>query len=202
MVVRGLYALAFVLLLLVAFFAFRLSQSYAELENMPGVVSFGASAEQADVRLLAFVDYTSSYSQDAHAPLMQAVQDDGKTRVTFFPLPQGSPTSIRAAKLILAASAQGKGVAMHETLMRTRRPLTDEIVSELAESLGIDTARLQDDLRSRALSERLMAIVGAAHDVRVKVTPSVIANRRVLLRPVEDPLGLADFVQLIKEARS
>ncbi len=202
MVVRGLYALAFVLLLLVVFFAFRLSQSYAELESMPGVVSFGAPAEQADVTLLAFVDYTSSYSQDAHAPLMQAVLDDGKTRVTFFPLPQGSPTSIRAAKLILAASAQGKGVAMHETLMRTRRPLTDEIVSELAESLGIDTARLQDDLRSRALAERLTAILGAAHGVRVKVTPSVIANRRVVLRPVEDPLGLADFVQLIKEARS
>lgn len=201
MIVRGLYGLAILLLLLVGFFAFRLSQSYGVLETMPGLVAFGAPADQADVELLAFVDYVSSFSQDVNAPLMQAVQDDGKTRLVFLPLPQASPLSIRAAKLALAATAQGKGLAMHEALMRNTRPLTDDVVGDIAAGLELDANRLQEDLKSPALAEKLNTILQASHALRVEVTPSVIGNRRVFLRPVLDPLGLADFVQLIKEAR-
>lgn len=201
MIVRGLYALAFILLLLVAAFAFRLSQSYDALENMPGLVSFGAAAGESDVELLAFVDYVSSYSQDVNSPLMQAVLEDGKTRVIFLPLPQGTPMSIRAAKLVLAAAAQGKSISMHEELMRSRRPLTDAVASEIAGRVGLDAVKLQEDMKSVELAEKLSAILQASRVLRVTVTPSVIGNHKVFLRPVQDPLLLADFVHLIKEAR-
>lgn len=201
MFVRILYGIVAVLVVVTVFSTVRLSRAYTLLDTMPGLASYGVAAGQEDVQLLAFVDYMSSYSQDVNAPLMQAAQNDGKTRIIFVPMPQNAPMSIRAAKLAIAAARQNKEFALHEELMRNTKPLSEDVVAEIAVRIGLDANKLQDDSKDPELAKDLASIIRAAHVLRVEVTPTVIANHRVLLRPIINPLGLSDFVTLIKEAR-
>lgn len=200
--IRVLYGFVVVLIVAVFWQVSAISKAYDFLENGAGIGAFGAERDKADVTLLAFVDYTSSFSQDINAALLQAAEDDGRTRVRFYPLPQPSDPSVRAAKLIIAAANQGKYLVMHDELMRNDRPLTDEAVREMASRQGIDADKLLADEKSENVAARLTGIINASRKLRVEYIPSVIANRKIMFYSPDVPADVVQFRKLIQESRS
>lgn len=202
MLVRGLYAIAFLLLLWVGYLFYATTQAYGTLENSDSLVTYGASPDVADVTILAFVDYASSFSHDINAPLQQAVKDDGRARVIFVPTPHPSLISVRAAKLVMTGQKQGRGLELHDAAMRNKRPLTDEIAAEIATGVGLDGAALVAASRGKDIAAALKAAFLASQAIKIEVTPSFVANRKTILRPHNEALEYADFVALIANARA
>ena len=129
------------------------------IAQAPGFPSQGGS--NAPVTMLIFSDYACPICRQTE-PLWQAAvrgagSEVGGVRVVHRDWPILGPDSVRAARVALAASRQGRYIPFHETLMRTGRHDEAAMRQALAQSGG-DWARLETDLAIHAEAfDRLLA---------------------------------------------
>lgn len=149
---------------------------------------FGDGARAPDVVPIAyFSDYNCTYCR-ALSPRLAAMARDraGEVAIAWHELPLLGPTSLTAARAIVAAGAQGAGQAFHEALMTSRLGVTPDSLDALSRRLGIDPERLEADMtapstervlgRSRALSN-LFGFIG---------TPALVVGRTVVVGAISE----------------
>ncbi|QNM82011.1 thioredoxin domain-containing protein [Sphingomonas sabuli] len=110
-----------------------------------------------DVTVVYFTDYQCPVCRQHSDDVLRAFAEDRKLRVIFRDSPIFGAQSLTAARLATAAHMQGKYVAFHTQLMRTKGKLTDARIREAADLAGVDWARLQKDLAANA--SRIDALV-------------------------------------------
>lgn len=94
---------------------------------------------QADVSVVEFYDYNCGYCR-ASLPTLKALrQADPKLRIVYRELPILAPSSRAAARMSLAAAAQGRFAQFHDALYAGGH-VTDQTIAAAARTAGVDTA--------------------------------------------------------------
>lgn len=146
----------------------------AQLTQDPGSPVGGNP--QGRVTIVEFFDYQCGYCKRQVGELKKLLQTDADVRLVYKDLPILGPPSVFAARAALAARKQGKHEALHDALMATNEPLTEEIVRQVATRAGLDMARLEKDMAEPSVSEVLDRNFQLQRALNIEGTPAVIVG--------------------------
>ena len=127
-----------------------------------------------DVTVVEFFDYSCGYCKRSLEAVRAALAHEG-VRVELREYPILGAGSTRAAQLALAASVQGRYLDAHLALMeRAGGYESESLPEELASSLGLDAARLRQDMESPDVDARIEANRRLAGRLGVTGTPAFL----------------------------
>ena len=106
-----------------------------------GQISIGP--KDAKNIIIEFFDYKCGFCIKMHPELVELANTRDDTRVIFLQLPILSETSVKLAKLVLAAKYQGKGFAIHHALLTQKGSLTDEKINKIIANTKLDSKKNQ-----------------------------------------------------------
>jgi protein-disulfide isomerase len=150
------------------------------VKNVPIDGSPTVGPDSAPVTVVEFADFECPYCA-IEAPILDKMVQSRPTQVRFvykfFPL-QAHPHGESAARAAIAAMAQGKFWPMHDALFANRDHLEQADVDGYAKQLGIDVAKLHQDMASQATTDRIDRDKKLADSVGVQGTPTIFINGR------------------------
>lgn len=152
-----------------------------------------------DLTMLLFTDFNCGACRSTHPDMMAAVAADGGVRLRFLDWPVFGDDSRAAARVALAAEAQGLYLAVHTALMSGGRANAEAAEAAVAKAGG-DLGRLRATLAAEGarLEGKLARNAFHAFALGLAGTPSHIIGR---LR-VQGGLSEAGFRQAFARARS
>ncbi len=151
-----------------------------------------------NVTLVEFFDYRCPYCKQMHAPIAQLASEDRQIRFVHIQLPILGPESVVAARAALASRVQNRYPQFHDALMAARGNLDEAAIIRIAQSAGLDIARLRADMNNPAIMAALDANRRLAEDLGVTGTPAFVVGDRLVPGAV-DPATLRGMIQ---EARA
>ncbi|MBI5525826.1 MAG: thioredoxin domain-containing protein [Deltaproteobacteria bacterium] len=147
---------------------------------IPASGSPSIGPDDAAVTLVVFSDFQCPYCAHMHATLKEVVAAyPGKVRLVFKHFPLDFHDMARpAAEAALSAQDQGKFWPMHDALMAVGggKSLTREAVFNSAKTAGIDTAKLEADLRAEAHKSQIDKDLSLGAELDVQGTPTLFIN--------------------------
>ncbi|EHM03429.1 DsbA-like protein [Acetobacteraceae bacterium AT-5844] len=152
---------------------------------------------QGDVTLVEFFDARCGYCKILHPTLQQLLRTDRNIRVVMKDLPILGPNSVLASRALVAAQRQGKYVEFQDALMRLRGEPTEAVLKTEAERLGLNWARLRQDMDDPAIEQRLQANIALAQALGIQGTPAIVIGDTL----VPGAVDLATLQQLVAKAR-
>lgn len=167
----------------------RNQQQDAVKRNRDDLYATGASPEignpKGDVTVVEFFDYNCGYCKKVTPQLVQLVEDDKNVRVVLKDLPILGPSSETASKWALAAHKQGKYFTFHQALMKNRAPITDTLLEQTAQLVGVNVNQARTDMggtefllqieRNRALATKMDVHGTPAFAIGDELAPGAIS---------------------------
>ncbi|MGK2739984.1 DsbA family protein [Tepidicaulis sp. LMO-SS28] len=154
-----------------------ISENTAAIYEDPA--SFVGGNPDGDVTIVEFFDYQCGFCKRTADKLIDAVEDDGNTRLIMREFPILGPESDVAARAALAAMRQDKYLELHLALMELNGRLTEARIMGTAESVGIDTDQLARDMASPSISDAIERTKTLAQDIGVDGTPAFIVGGKL-----------------------
>ena len=114
-------------------------------------------------------------------------------RIIRHELPLLGPASTIASQAVLAADLQGGYKVMHDRLMRTRLVSDLNLVTSIADSVGLDGQRLVKDMQTPEIATALGTAKAIAAVFGFYGTPSTVIGRTVFMGAIP----AADVAQII-----
>ena len=102
-----------------------------------------------------------------------------KLAIKNFPLPNHK-FARQAAVAALAANRQGKFWEFHDELYKNYSRLSAEKIQEIAQQLGLDTAKLDQDMKSPEINAIVEKDLKDGQEAGVRGIPTVFINGRLL----------------------
>jgi protein-disulfide isomerase len=133
---------------------------------------------QAGIVIVEYGDFQCPYCARAH-PTLSGLQKQYGQRIAlvYRHLPLGMhPYAESAAEAAEAAGAQGKFWEMHDTLFEHQAQVAPAQLPLLAQQLGLDGARFDEDMAARRHRERIRAQAEEAKSLGASGTPSFFIN--------------------------
>lgn len=155
----------------------------------------------ADVTVIAFVDYNCGFCKKSEAGLEALLREDPKVRVIYKNLPFLAKSSAAEAKIAVASAWQGKFAEVHHALMGVKGgPAEDDDISRAVVSAGVDLPRLNRDLdrRDGEIVALLKRNIAEADALGIKGTPVYLVGPFM----TASPLDLDEFRKLVAAARA
>lgn len=146
----------------------------AQLTQDPGSPVGGNP--QGRVTVVEFFDYQCGYCKREVGELKKLLQADPDVRLVYKDLPILGPPSVFAARAALAAQKQGKHEALHDALMATNEPLTEELVLTIAAKAGLDIPRLEKDMADPTVAQTLDRNFQLQRALHIEGTPALIVG--------------------------
>ncbi|MBR1648686.1 MAG: thioredoxin domain-containing protein [Alphaproteobacteria bacterium] len=137
-------------------------------------------AKDSEIVMVEFYDYACGYCRRLYPELNQILAKNSDVKVLYRPLAFVSPYSEYAAKAVLAANEQGKFNELHTALFTVQKPLSEELVDELAEKAGLDVAKMKEDMKSDKVSTAFEANNALAEKIQIGGVPTLILNGEML----------------------
>lgn len=158
-----------------------------------------ADVAGSTLTLVVFTDYRCPACRAADPAMTAAVARDGRVRVSYRDYPIFGAMSERAARIAIAADAQGIYPALHHRLMAERRALDDAVLGEAVAAAGGDWPQVQRDLATRAaaIDAQLAATRRDAALLGVAGTPGYLAGPILVVGALDE----AGFARLFARAR-
>lgn len=153
-----------------------------------------AGADDAAVRMAVFTDYRCPNCRAAHAPMMAAAAD-ADVLLLLRDWPVLGPQSERAARIAIAADAQGRYLAVHDGLMKAAA-LDDASLERAVLDAGADWSAAQAGANGPIVTDRLQQNGNQAFALGLRGTPGYLAGP---IR-VEGALDEAGFARLFERA--
>lgn len=153
----------------------------------------------ADLTIVTFTDYQCPACRYAAPRLDEAIATDGKIRLVYRDWPIFGQRSEEAAKAAIASHMQGRYLAMHNALMTSRAPLTTENIMHLADAVGVDVAKLSQDLTAHAgvIAQSLARSRSDAVRLHLPGTPGYLIGRILVI----GALQTEEFASVMSDAR-
>lgn len=135
----------------------------------------------AKVTLIQFEDLQCpicrEYTQSAQQDIVQAYVKPGKIKMRFAGLAFIGTDSQKALRYSLAAGVQGKLWQFNELLYENQGAensgwVTDSLLEQIANALGLDWAKLQKDQASAAVTQQMNSMETEAQQLQVSGTPT------------------------------
>ena len=143
------------------------------------------------VTLVEFTDYACGYCRQSVAVVNALLAAHPDLRIVVRELPILSPASSDAARMALAAAAQGKYAAFHDAMFAGSRPDAASIAAA-ARAAGVDPAAT-----AAGAGEELAANLDLARKLGINGTPAWVVGDRLLVGAV----GREALEAAIAEAR-
>jgi protein-disulfide isomerase len=150
-----------------------------------------------NVTIVEFFDYACSYCKAVEPRLERALRSDPHVRLILKEFPILTPESTIAARASLASRRQHKYRQFHEALMAYRGPWGEEAVFATAKRVGLNIARLRQDMAAPSIANELLENFNLARGLRIFQTPGFVVGDHILTGPSAE----IDFPAVIAEAR-
>lgn len=160
--------------------------------------SFVAGNPDGDVTIVEFFDYQCGYCKRSVERVMNVLEEDGNVRLVLKEFPILGETSVFASRAAIAAIPQGKYMDLHVALLTSKGELTEDRVLRMAEDVGIDVARLKQDMKDARVSETIEANYDMARLIGVEGTPAFIIGTAFAPGAIDEE----EMTRLIEEARA
>lgn len=106
--------------------------------------------EKYDLTIVEYTDYQCPFCKKVHPELQRLLASDKKIRLIYRDWPIFGEQSVAAARIGIASKYQGKHAQVHDALMKTPRPLTEQSIRTAVTKAGADWTRLQADMKKNA----------------------------------------------------
>lgn len=156
----------------------RLERTPVLLAVLSDSASPSVGPANGDVTIIVFTDYLCAICGGADPALDRVRAADPKVRVVYKDWPLFGERSRYASRVALAADRQGKYLAVHNALMRTRRSLDPAAVETVAVAAGADWPRLQADLQAHGkdVDAQLSRHASEAWSIGLEGTPAYLVG--------------------------
>jgi len=151
---------------------------------------------QADLTIVEYGDYQCPHCGGAHPILKEMMAELGsQIRFVFrnFPLSEMHPYALPAALAAEAAGLQGKFWEMHDAIYENQNLLSERLLLDIAEQLGLDIPKFKSDVKSEALQDRVDSDFESGMLSGVNGTPTFFVNGQKF------DGGAEDLVQVLGE---
>ena len=152
---------------------------------------------QGDVTIVEFFDYRCPYCKQVQPTLQKLLEQDHKLRFVYKEMPVLGAPSTTAAHAALAARLQGKYETFHAAMMGTKGLITDEVVYQVAGSIGLDLDRLKRDMAAPEIEQAVKANLALAKALEIHGTPGFIIGEHI----VPGAIDLDALKDLVADAR-
>ena len=132
---------------------------------------------RGDVTIVEFIDYRCGHCKAMAPVLKQAIQQDRNLKVVVKELPLFGGPSTFAAKAAIAAEKQSRFAKLHNFLMTTTTPLTQDSILKACKDLGINTRRLKADIASQYVTNYVETNMNLAKTLKISATPTFIISK-------------------------
>ena len=148
------------------------------VQQLPVNNSAFRGPENAPVTITVFSDFQCPYCARLVPTLDQVLAAyPQQVRLVFKQFPLSMHNFAKpSAMASLAARNQGKFWPLHDQLFANYNKLSDIRIRELAESVGLDMARYDQDLANPALQQEIAADIQLGSTVGVRGTPAAYIN--------------------------
>ncbi len=172
----------------------RLAPMQGALETpFPGAVLGNPAGK---VTLVEFTDFACTYCRKSVEDVAALIRANPDLRVVVRELPIIAPESEPAARMGLAAAAQGKYAAFHQAMFAGPRPSAESILSA-ARAAGVDLGAAQAFARRDDVQKELERNLGLARQLGVNGTPAWVIGKDMIAGAV----GQQRLQQAIDAAR-
>ncbi len=133
----------------------------------------------AELELVMFGDFQCPYCLGAQSVLRRVRERLGERLLFGFrhlPIPERHPLAPLAAEASEAAAAQGQFWEYHDALYAAQPRLSRETMLEVARDLGLDAARMEDEIDSGAHHDRVARDLACAEASGATGTPTFYVN--------------------------
>jgi protein-disulfide isomerase len=152
------------------------------IQELPVNNSAVKGAENAPVTITLFDDFQCPYCARLTPTLDQVLAAyPQQVRIVYKHFPLSMHKFARAAATAsIAARNQGKFWPLHDQLFANYNKLNDAMIRELAEGVGLDMARFDQDLANPALQQEIAADMQLGSKAGVRGTPAAYINGKQL----------------------
>ncbi|MDD4617429.1 MAG: DsbA family protein, partial [Alphaproteobacteria bacterium] len=144
-----------------------------------------------------FYDYQCGYCKSSEDALGKILKEEKDVKVVYKQFPVLGPSSMEAAKAVLASAKQGKFLAFHSALMGKKEHLTSDSIYQTAKQAGVDVEKLKKEMADKKYDEALSEMVRLGQDLGVQGTPFFVINDSYS----PGALQYGDLKTMIAEAR-
>ena len=189
-----------ILVLLNGFFLWQVfQQNRAHEKLMETPAGYSSGPEDADLIVVEFLDYTSPLCREIDPVFREAMKRDGKIR--YVPrLVTIDDTSEKYVNVAYAAGLQGKFIEMHDAIITDFRSMDDERKKNLAETLGLDLAKLNEDASGPDVADKIAENLWLTRYYYTFQLPQFVIGGSVTFVPAKTTT-VEDFLNIFKQAR-
>lgn len=148
------------------------------------------------ITLVEFTDFACTYCRSSVADVESLIAANPDLRVVVRELPIISPESEPAARMGLAAAAQGRYAAFHKAMFSGERPSAASIAAA-ASAAGIDSAAANAFTRAPGVAKELERNLGLARQLGISGTPAWSVGGQL----ISGAVGRETLQQAINDAR-
>lgn len=134
---------------------------------------------KGNVTIVEFMDYNCGWCKKSVGEIQSLVNSDKNIKVIFKDFPIFGEHSEYAARAALAAEKQGKYWELHQAMFAHEGQVTTDVVNQLAEAQGLDMTKLQADIASKEIGERIAANMQLGKQLAINGTPAFIIDDKV-----------------------
>src|SRR3990167_1344245 len=131
-----------------------------------------AGNPQGKVTVVEFFDYQCPHCVEMTPVIEELIKNNSDVRIVFKEFPIRGPVSELAARAALAAKDQGKYFELHKAMMESKQPLTEDSIYTIAQSIGIDVAKLKTAMKSNSVDQQIKATYKLAQQLQLLGTPA------------------------------
>jgi len=132
------------------------------------------------ITIVEFFDYRCGYCKAAKPAIDEVVKGDGKVRLVMKEFPILGPASRVASLAAVAAHKQGKYLAFHNALMAYPNNLTDDVIFTLARQIGLDVAKLKEDMKAPDVLDLIARTNKLAQELGINGTPAFVIGDQII----------------------
>jgi protein-disulfide isomerase len=156
-----------------------------------------AGAPGGDVTVVEFYDTRCPYCRRLLPTMAALLTADPKIRIVYKDIPILGADSMLEARALLAAQRQGGYGPMQEAVMRATGPASVQSLRAQAASLGLDGAKLQQDMADPAIQAQIDDNLQLARTLHVEGTPAFVIGNRL----IPGAVPLAELQDAVAAAR-
>jgi protein-disulfide isomerase len=132
-----------------------------------------------NVTIVEFMDYNCGWCKRSVVEMQALAAKDKNLRIVFKEFPIFGQHSEFAARAALASVRQDKYWPFHQALFAHEGQVTEDVVMEIAKELGLDIAKLTDDMKSQQVLDTIALNYDLAKTLKLNGTPAFIVDGKV-----------------------
>jgi protein-disulfide isomerase len=156
---------------------------------------------EGDITVVEFLDYRCGYCKRAHPEVADLIASDGEIRYIIKEFPILGAQSVLASRFALAVQTVAGDAAyktVSDALMAQQADVTEASLTELANTLGLDTDAIMEKMSSDAVDSVLQSNRMLAQRMQITGTPTFVFEDQM----VRGFAPLDAMKQIVEEVRA